>query len=83
MLQKLNSYGAGYVAIGGGLVSFGALGKLLTDPTYLVVLYGAIIRGSQHVETQADIYTFAQLAAAVLGLIGSFALSYLSRPRSV
>lgn len=83
MLEKLNTHAVGYVAIGAGGVSFAALGKLLTDPTYLVALYGAVIRGSQHLETPTDISTDAQLVAAVFGLILSFAIAYFSRPKTV
>lgn len=78
-LRSLNTrFVANVGATVGGMSIFGAivaLFKLLDDPTYLVALYGAIIRGQQHLETPTDITTLAQLAAAFFAIFGGIVVA--------
>jgi hypothetical protein len=82
-LDSLNTHAIGYVSLGVGTASFATLVRLFTDPTYLVALYGAIIRGTQHLETQVDVFVFAQLVAALFGIVASIIGAYFSRPKNI
>jgi len=90
-LRGLNTHLTGYAGLTiGGLSLFGAIGalfKLLSNPDFLVALYGAILRGERHVETPADIRTFAVLLGALFAIFGAAVLallaSYLGMPKTI
>jgi len=91
MLSKLNTHGVAFagLAIGGGSIvaSVAAFFRLLSNADYFDALIRAVLHARNHALDNADYYTFAQIAAAVVAIVGAIVvallLSYFGMPRTV
>jgi len=91
LLRSLNTHLVGYIGVSVGgfsiLGAIAALFKLLSDPSFLVALYGAVIRAGSHSSTPADVQTFAQLIGAGMAIFGGIILalfaSYFGMPTTI